>query len=150
MKNDNYNKKISEITKRILDLGYQSERKWGKLNVCEMLQHCILHLRMNYQNTKGIIRFDKIAKLYILYFRIDYIKNLPTVYQINIKKKNISVPVCIESLKKELIQEIKIRLIENSDLNKVVYHPFFGKLSNKEYIHINLIHIDHHLVQFGK
>lgn len=149
VKNENYDKMIDAITKRILNLGSQSERKWGKLNVCEMLQHCILHLNLNSQNKKRIVKIDKIAKVYILHFRIKYIKNLPTVPQINIKKKEISVPKCIETLKEDLIKEIKIKYIEYSTLNKAVYHPFFGKLSYNEFILLNLIHIDHHLVQFG-
>ena len=136
-----------EIINRINQLSPETKALWGKMTVDQMLSHCIapidvifggLNLKSNF-----IMRIiGRLMKKTVIYGK-EFQKNSPTIPEF-VKKEKYD----FENVKAELIT--KIQEFQNGEsVIKLHEHPFFGKMTAKDWDSLQWKHLDHHLKQFG-
>jgi hypothetical protein len=134
-----------ELIGRINSLNENSSPQWGKMNVYQMLKHCILWEEMllgkkQYRQSFLGRLFGKIALKSML--KDEPIKpNLPTVPAFK-----ISTNGDVASAKAEWIGLLEEHARQK---NAGFVHPFFGQLTAEQAGRIAFKHIDHHLRQFN-
>ncbi len=134
-----------EIIDRINQLRSASQRKWGKMDVAQMLAHCQapLGVPLGKHQLKRNFIFSLIGPLFKsqLYNDKPFKQNLPTD-----KSFKIAGQREFETEKGKLIDMIN-SFSEEKIINDI--HPFFGKLTLEQWSRGNWKHLDHHLQQFG-
>jgi hypothetical protein len=134
-----------EVIGRINQLRPATQRKWGKMDVAQMLAHlqAPLGVPMGKHQLKGNMLFRLMAPLVKkqLYSDKPFRRNLPTD-----KTFKIAGQREFETEKQQLIELINVFTEENIT-NEV--HPLFGKLTLQQWSNSNWKHVDHHLQQFG-
>lgn len=134
-----------EVIARINTLRPATQRKWGKMEVAQMLAHlqAPLGVPMGKHTLKGNALFRLFASLIKkqLYNDKPFRRNLPTD-----KSFKISDQREFEKEKQQLIELINCFTEENIT-NDV--HPLFGKMTLQQWSNSNWKHVDHHLQQFG-
>jgi hypothetical protein len=134
-----------ELIKRINSLNDHSARKWGTMNVYQMIKHCVMCDEMFLGKTHykrvwlGKI-FGRIGLKNIL--KKGFKQGEPTSPDFKIKEVNGNVA----SEKDKWIS--LVRQYENFSPDNFV-HWFFGKMSKEEIGQFAYLHIDHHLRQFN-
>lgn len=134
-----------EIISRINQLTPRSQRKWGKMDVAQMLAHCQMPLgvAVGKHKLKGNFFLKIIGRLIKKKVFNDqpFKQNLPTDNSFK-----MTAPKEFEKEKQNLIQMI-------NDFSETTMsgepHPFFGKLTKEEWSKGTWKHLDHHLKQFG-
>lgn len=135
-----------EIIDRINKLTPESQRKWGKMEVAQMLAHCRLPLQvvMGQQTLKSNAIKGLIFPLFkkILYSNTAYKQGLPTdkLYIMTGSAKEF------EEEKQKLIEQLNSFSESSAVIEK---HPVFGKLTKEQWSKATWKHLDHHLKQFG-
>ncbi len=141
---------INELKSRIDNLGPTATANWGKMNIYQMLRHCIENEFVLLKEQRYPTRFlgriiGKRALKPILKNDKELKQNLPTHPQLKFEK----VYTTIEHLKKLWINALEQYTTKSSaDYNDFI-HPFFGKMSKQEIDIFAYKHVDHHLRQFG-
>lgn len=143
-------KEAQNYIDRIQKLSAETQRKWGKMSVDQMLAHCNVSYELVYEpqkhkKTNGIAKF--ILKKFVkpkVTNEIPYKQNLPTslVFKI-VDEKNF--------------EEEKIRLIgfiqKTQQLGSEAFDgkesSSFGILKSSEWNNMFAKHLNHHLEQFG-
>lgn len=139
----------NEIIHRIETLTETSTRKWGKMDVCQMLHHCILWEEALLRNKKykRVFIGRVIGKLLLKKELKDdspLRRNTPTIPELKVEKTTCN----IDLEKKKWISLIKE--YEHYTLPDYSFiHPFFGKMTKEEIGYHTYKHMDHHLRQFG-
>ena len=136
------------LLNRVDTITSTSERKWGTMNVDEML----LHLRMQIELALGIQVPEKRPSSYLSlpFFRwialygLAWPKGSPTAPEMDIRKRAITTSG-FDGEKQLLLQ----RLYEIQQHQSFQPHPLFGKMSKNLWGRLIWKHIDHHLRQFG-
>jgi len=139
----------NEILQRIEKLTPTTKALWGTMNVAQMLAHCAHAAKL----PTGEIKTKRVG------FPINIIgallksrilgegplrKNSPTSTEIKITDQRD-----FEKEKADFIAALK-KLSEGGEkVANASQHPFFGKMTAKEWGRINYKHADHHLSQFG-
>lgn len=142
-------KEAQETIGRIEALTSESQPRWGKMNVSEMLAHCNVAYELTYTNKhpkpKGLQKFMiKLIAKKIVAGPKPYKKNLRTapVFLITDERD-------FENEKNRLIGHIeKTQKLGNAHFNTKESHAF-GALTDKEWNTLFSKHLDHHLRQFG-
>ncbi|MFY7810742.1 MAG: DUF1569 domain-containing protein [Flavobacterium sp.] len=136
-----------EIIDRINKLNSNSEAKWGKMNVSQMLKHCQAPIDL----AIGTIELQPnfIIRLIGKYFKNmiikkEFQKNSPTIPHFIFKSEYDF----IES-KQELIEKVEKFALNGTSIIKNQKHPIFGKLTYQEWDILQWKHLNHHLNQFG-
>lgn len=139
---------VQTLFARINSLNQNSAPIWGKMNVGQMLTHCQRTFEVALSELKlkrGLIGFlfGGIAKKNMAGDK-PFKRNLPTAPQFVVKDNRD-----IEKEKQNLISKIeKFRRLNQKELEATA-HPFFGKMTIKEWDTLSWKHLDHHLQQFG-
>ncbi len=136
-----------ELINRIKMLNENSVAQWGKMNIHQMLKHCILWEGMISGEVKckrvfiGRL-FGKIALKNTLKDEKPMMQKAPTSPELIIKESDGDV--ASEKAK-------WIALIEDHThfSNPGFVHPFFGKMTKEEIGYLAYKHTDHHLRQFN-
>jgi len=135
------------LIKRIKLLGEDSKPKWGKMEVTQMIRHCILwnELSLGRKRSKqtflGLL-FGKLALRKLLKDEKPVPQNMPTLPFLIIKDHTGN----LESNKQKWIAQIN----EYAQLDDyTIIHPFFGKMNKDQIGALAYKHIDHHLRQFN-
>jgi hypothetical protein len=137
------------ILQRIGKLSPQFNRKWGVMNLNEMLQHCTIQLKLalfeilgNKCESSFIFRtsFGRWLGLY----GPKWNKGTITPSQMNIKKQSLDIK-SFEEERRQLFQYLE----KVSGKDNFQEHPIFGKLNKKDWGRLIWKHLDHHLRQFG-
>ena len=137
-----------EILKRIEKLNANSQPKWGKMDVAQMLAHCssFQNIAMGYSvPPRGLLGLlvGRFAKP-IFYNDKPLPQNMSTIPTIIISDKR-DFELEIEKLK-QLIKTFQ----KNGPMTSTSHpHPFFGKLTSDQWGKGIYKHLDHHLRQFG-
>ena len=137
----------SELISRIKTLNENNKPQWGKMNVHQMLKHCILCEELYLGDLKVKRSFigrivGQLAIKNILKNDSPLQKNAPTnmVFKINDTDGDV------ESEKQKWIHLIE----KYSDYSKPEFtHWFFGKMSKEQVGQFAYKHADHHLRQFN-
>jgi hypothetical protein len=138
----------AEVIDRIKKLNNNCAAQWGRMNVQQMIMHCILWNEMVLENKK--LKRVFIGRIFGKLLLRNELKDRP------MRKNNPTVPELIpqkwssdiELTQKEWTEHIN--RFENYSLPDYQFvHPFFGRMT-KEQIGIHAYkHTDHHLRQFG-
>lgn len=136
-----------ELINRINTLNENSKPEWGKMNVYQMLKHCVLCEEMylgkrEYKRAFMGRLFGRIALKNLLKDETPMGRNAPTSPHFVIKESNGDV----DSEKKKWITLIE----EYSHFsNDNFVHWFFGKMTKEQVGYFVYKHSDHHLRQFN-
>jgi len=136
-----------ELIRRIDTLGDNSTAQWGKMNVYQMLKHCVLCEEM-YLNNKKYKRvfigriFGKIGLRRFLRDEKPLQRNSPTGKGFKISE--LSGDVTAEKQKWISLMEQYAHYGHNN-----FEHWFFGKMTKEEVGQFVYKHTDHHLRQFN-
>ncbi|MGP8214996.1 MAG: DUF1569 domain-containing protein [Bacteroidia bacterium] len=139
----------NEILQRTEKLTPETKAVWGTMNVAQMLAHCAYAVQM----PTGEVPTKRVG------FPLSFIggllkskmlgegalpKNSPTATEIKVTDERD-----FQKEKANFIAAFK-KLTEGGENGvKATHHPFFGKITPKEWGRLNYKHIDHHLKQFG-
>jgi hypothetical protein len=134
----------NELIARISSLNENCTAQWGKMNVYQMVKHCIAFEEMalgkkKYKRKLLGYLFGKMALRNIIKDG-PLVRNTPTLPELRIKENG-----------NVLDQKAKwIALIEEYDhfSNHNFIHPFFGKMTKEQIGYMAYKHTDHHLRQF--
>ena len=138
----------TEILNRLELLQPDSKARWGKMNVSQMMAHCIVPIKVSLgeaklkRNLMGLL-FGKMGKKMLLKDR-PFKQNLPTDPSFVIRDQPD-----FYSKKQELRSSIEKLLATDKEAMAARAHPFFGKMSIEEWGILGYKHLDHHLRQFN-
>jgi hypothetical protein len=145
-----FNQKDNQkIIDRINALTNSSGNQWGKMNVAQMLVHCQAPLNVAFGEHKikrGLISilFGKMIKNKLMKDDKPFDRNLPTDKTFVVVDQRE-----FEKEKNNLVTLIKRFAEKGPDGLTKDPHPFFGKLTGREWDVLQWKHLDHHLRQFG-
>jgi hypothetical protein len=136
-----------EITDRINSLSSSNKALWGKMDLLQMVKHCILCDDMYLGNIKIKRAFigrliGKLMLKKVLADEAPFHKNSPTIPALKTAKEDGN----LESKKGEWLSRINGY---NNFNNPNFVHPFFGTMTKDQIGNLSYKHIDHHLRQFG-
>ncbi|MEP7108730.1 MAG: DUF1569 domain-containing protein [Ferruginibacter sp.] len=138
----------NEIIQRLDNLTPQSQRKWGKMEVAQMLAHCKAVFRVPLSEKKlPRIFLGRLLGWMIkskLYNDVPWKQNLPTAPDFKIKDQRI-----FDEEKKKLTELVDAFHKAGPDGISKYPHPFFGKFTTDQWGASMYKHLDHHLQQFG-
>lgn len=137
------------IISRINNLTPETQAKWGKMNVSQMLAHCNVSYELALEDIhpKPNFLMKFILKTFVkknIVNEVPYKQNLPTAPQfIIVDSKNFEIE------KNRLINYInKAQQLGESYFDGKESHSF-GKLNKTEWNNMFYKHLEHHLSQFG-
>ena len=145
-----FTQEVSEnIIKRINALTPESQPKWGKMSVSQMLAHCNVTYEMAYEDKHPKPNF--LMKLILKAFvkktvtsETPYTHNMQTAPAFIIKDSRN-----VEEEKNRLINYIrKTQQLGEASFDNKMSHSF-GALNKTEWNNMFYKHLDHHLTQFG-
>jgi Protein of unknown function (DUF1569) len=132
---------------RLDKLSPSSQAQWGKMNAAQMLAHVAANLEMAMNDKKmtqtfmGRI-FGSMAKRQV--FNKGMPKNAPTAPHLKISNSRDF------QKEKEALQHRLEQFVKDGETGLTKQpHPFFGLLTPNEWAHLQYVHVDHHLKQFG-
>ena len=139
----------AELVDRIGRLTPDTERQWGKMTACQMMEHTARVLEMATSEEQPIKQIF-LGKTLGWMFKKSFLgekrfgKNAPTGPDYVIKDEPE-----LEATRERLKQLItKFHSLGPNGLDGNV-HPFFGPLTGKQWGETQYKHVDHHLRQFG-
>jgi hypothetical protein len=148
MKNLFHNTAYSEILDRINSLTPQSQGKWGKMNVAQMMAHCCNQIEAAFgdKQLKPNFILGLIGPLFKkkLYEDKPFTRSLPTD-----KSFIVTGERDFEKEKARLTGLIKRFFEDQGTVIGSKRHPFFGNLSSDQWAMGTYKHLDHHLQQFA-
>lgn len=138
-----------EVKSRIQSLKPSSTALWGKMNVAQMLAHCVKPMEVGLGEAdappSGFIKklFGRLIKGVVTSPK-PYKQSLPTDPTFVTIDKSVE----FDQARNQLLA-ILDRYVKNQDQVAHIPHPFFGKLTKTECGISQFKHLDHHLKQFG-
>lgn len=136
------------LIERLNKLSPESKAVWGRMNVDQMMSHLVQSGELPFVATvpDRSSLFSRVMKPLVLYL-LPMPKEIKTSAEID-QQQDGRKPEGLDADRTRVIQEID-RLGTLPVDHECLYHPFFGKLSAKEWAVLGHKHIDHHLRQFG-
>jgi hypothetical protein len=134
-----------DIIDRINKLTPETQHKWGKMDVAQMLSHVQLPISCAYgtHQVKGSFLLKLLGPLFksVLYNEKPYKQGLPTdPTYIVVDSKNFEA-------EKQTLLELVIKF--SPDTVVLIDHPVWGKMTKEQWSKATWKHLDHHLKQFG-
>ncbi|SIQ82333.1 Protein of unknown function [Chryseobacterium sp. RU37D] len=141
---------FEEIIHRISGLSENSKRKWGKMDVCQMMRHCNLVLQIPLKRLElpainplfGTI--GRITKIEMQIFNNGIPRNMPTF-----QKLIINFDCEFDNEKQNLLKTLDEYWNAFKNTNLPDHHVLFGKMKEKDWGFLEFKHLDHHLKQFN-
>jgi hypothetical protein len=145
-----FDKKVSdEVIGRINKLTPETQPKWGKMTVGQMLAHCCVTYEMIFDNKHKAP--GGFARMLLKLFVKDVV-----VSEKPYKRNSRTAPAFLMTTEKEFNTEKKrlvdyIKKTEEMGSDYFVHKESlsFGKLTKEEWNNMFYKHLDHHLSQFG-
>lgn len=139
-----------EIIERISRLSVDSQRRWGKMDVCQMLTHCDLVLQVALYKielppinllfeTIGIV-----TKLEMYVFNNGIPRNMPTF-----QKLIVNFECDFDESKTNLLKTLEEFRVACENRKLPGSHRLFGNMTEKDWEFLEYKHLDHHLKQFN-
>jgi len=137
-----------EILNRIEKLTPETQHRWGKMDVAQMMAHCSIILRIARGLDKprrrilGVLLGWAVKEIY--FGEKPFPRNSPTDTTFVVADKKV-----FAEEKQKLIEHI-IAFSQGGPAACTTHpNPFFGKLTPDEWARGQYKHVDHHLQQFG-
>jgi hypothetical protein len=137
-----------EILNRINKLTPETQRKWGKMDVAQMMAHC-------YEGLLMVTGEKKMPRVFIGRLIGALMKPL-VLSEKPFRRNSPTAPGLIiadarefEKEKELLTAKIKSITSSGKTITTTHPHPFFGKMNPDEWGISVYKHLDHHLTQFG-
>lgn len=136
-----------EIIKRIQRLSSDTKPQWGNLTADNLCKQSLLELDIAFG--KQDVRVNTLKKTLLFVLKNSYIKCLLYNDCQSFYKRKHERKENFEQLKHELIQ--KISRIGNQGKHAIMrmHHPFWGKMTYRDWDNLVLKYLDNHLNQFG-
>ncbi len=137
-----------EILKRLETLNPDTSAKWGKMNVSQMLAHCVIALEMALGDRVGRKTF--IGSLIGPFFKGLILSDKP--YRPGSPTSPDFVITEAKDFQSEMtkLKALLTRFQQGGPaIAPKAKHPFFGKLTPEEWGISQYKHLHHHLTQFG-
>lgn len=139
----------SAIVQRLSKLNPRSPRKWGAMNINQMIVHCGIQLKLGMgliqqSEYEGSAIMRTVIGRWLFLYVIPWSKGLPTPSKMNILTMKPIVEE-FESERKDLID----LLYQVQSCTALRPHPFFGEMNRQDWGRLIWKHLDHHLKQFG-
>jgi hypothetical protein len=139
---------VQEIIHRIEQLHPESQAMWGKMDVAQMLAHCVGGMQM----TTGEIQLPRrfIGRLLSPFIKASYYNNLPFPKGINTDKALVIIEhKSFFAEQENLILSVNKFHKGNAPNCTKAPHPFLGHFTPEQWAKGMYKHLDHHLRQFG-
>lgn len=135
-----------ELIERINRLTPETERKWGKMNVAQMLAHLQMQIEVAYGTR--IVKGNLLMKLMVPLFKKSLYNEKPWKSGLPTDKSFITTG---ESKDFETEKNKLLGLVEKISETAIrdTPHPIFGKMTKEQWSNATWKHLDHHLKQFG-
>jgi Protein of unknown function (DUF1569) len=137
------------LISRINSISESNTAQWGKMNMYQMLKHCIIWDEWILGKNKNIYKqtfigriFGKMALKDMLKDESPLRRNVPTLSELKVKETNGDVT----SEKKKWVAFIEDYAYYS---NPNFIHSFFGKMTKEQIGYLAYKHTDHHLRQFS-
>ena len=142
----------AEIIERINRLAPDTQRRWGKMTVQQMVSH----LNDSHKLVMGEIKtnfksnfFNRtVVRLVALRAPMQWPSGVATVPELNQSAGAGTPPTSLEADRQQLLTLIA-RFTANPRAFQFVPHPIFGEMTEWEWMRWAYLHADHHLRQFG-
>jgi hypothetical protein len=137
------------IISRVNTLSNLHQRKWGKMDVTQMLKH--VNDALGTATGETTIKTNFFFKFFAPFIKMEvmsskpYKPSLPTAKEFVIKSHNLN----FEEEKNALINRLNKFLANGESAVEGLKHPAFGKMTAYEWGFSQWKHFDHHLRQFG-
>src|SRR4051812_4769712 len=137
----------AELIGRINNLNENSTAQWGKMNINQMIKHCVLCDEMclgkkKYKRAFIGRLFGGIALKNLLNEEKPFQRNAPTSAEFKIKETDGNV---LSEKKKWIALVEEYEQFSNNDF----VHWFFGRMTKEQVGYFAYKHSDHHLRQFN-
>ncbi|MFT3979430.1 MAG: DUF1569 domain-containing protein [Ferruginibacter sp.] len=148
MKNLFHAEIYNEVLERMEALSHHSQRKWGKMEVAQMLAHCQQAFKVPLSEKPMKRTFVGIVIGWAvkgqLYNDKPWKQNLPTAPNFVIKDKRM-----FDTEKAGLLEMIHTFYKKGPNNVGLYPHPVFGAFTKEQWGMSMYKHLDHHLRQFG-
>ena len=139
------------FTKALTELDADAPRKWGKMNVQQMIEHMSEYVRIASGRVpmQTVTPEDKLPRMQgFLASEKPFPENTPNVLMPDtpVPVKHPSKEAAIEELQKEIDHFFAEH---EKDATKITANPFFGNLGFEQQVQLLYKHATHHLRQFG-
>jgi hypothetical protein len=138
---------VQEVMARIEQLRASTQRRWGKMDVAQMMAHCSAALEM--ASGKFVAKRTLLGRIigprvrHVLTDDSPFPRNSPTAKELKVSSKDFTHE------QKRLKQCVR-QFHEGGESGCTKHpHPFFGKITPLEWSTGMYKHLDHHLKQFG-
>ncbi|HXS35933.1 MAG TPA: DUF1569 domain-containing protein [Flavipsychrobacter sp.] len=139
---------VNKILRRIEMLTPVTPRRWGKMNVAQMMAHCAECMEMAMGNKK--VQRSLIGRLVGPMLKHKVLDENPLDKNLPTDKDMLMVgPKDFAQEKQRLMDNIKRFTAAGRQGIPSHAHPFFGKMTTEEWARSACKHLDHHLQQFG-
>ena len=128
-----------------------AERRWGQMSSHQMICHLGDAFRMA-MGTKAVSPASTLAqrtflKYVALYGPLPWPPGIETMPEID-QARGGTCPTAFAADVAELISMFD-RFVEARDCSRWPAHPYFGRLTCRQWMRWGYLHVDHHLRQFG-
>ena len=135
---------------RIKSLTVDSKRRWGKMNINQMLEHCSIQLKLALnllpsKRYEGSFIFRTQLGRWLTLYVIPWPHGAATPSQMNMLKNNVAEQDFLTE-KNQLL----FLLGEIKQKQMLTPHPFYDELNQKDWGRLIWKHINHHLKQFSQ
>jgi hypothetical protein len=122
---------------------------WGKMNVVQMIQHCVIQLKMALKiipesKPEGSALLKTALGKWLGLYVLPWSKSTTSPTAMNMEFNDATVAAFEEE--KKLLQKLLGQVLYKNEFNM---HPFFGKLDKEDWGRLIWKHLNHHLTQFG-
>jgi hypothetical protein len=138
-----------ELIARLEKLTGQEKPAWGKMTLEQMLSHLVQTGDLPFETIMG--DHSNLVSRTLLKPLVLYVLPIPKEVKVGPEldqQQNGRKPLGIDVDKAAAIESIN-KLATLPDDHDCLGHPFFGKMSTKQWCVMAYKHIDHHLRQFG-
>ena len=141
---------VAEVIARLRGLRPDSPRGWGKMSQSQMVCHCIDAFRVSLGEVKvGSVSkpfATTLLKWFVLYAPFHWPKNVPTGKPSDQNSRGTQ-PADLSNDIADL-EKMTHRFVLSKKQNAMLEHPFFGPMTDSEWLRWGYLHLDHHLRQF--
>jgi hypothetical protein len=138
----------AEVLRRIAELKADSAARWGKMSCHQMICHLSDSIRLPLgERTTGAVKPPLprgFLKWFALSVPLKWPKDTPTGPEMA-QGIGGTTPVEFSQDREQLVELVERFAKAASELD----HPFFGTMSQRDWLRWGYLHCDHHLRQFG-